>query len=82
MNSSQWENDEIIAFPNPTADFITLSGVEGSTLFVYNLIGEKIISAQPQGDKFIIDLSKEAKGIYLIKISKQNKIYYSRVVKE
>jgi hypothetical protein len=54
-----------VLFPNPTAGFITLSGLKGQTV-IYNLMGVEMWSGFIEGTKQV-DVSSFQNGIYLLK---------------
>ena len=69
--------DEIIIYPNPTKDIINIVGKDFS-IKVYNTVGKLIIE---EYNPNIIDLSKEATGIYTLQILYKNKLIIKKVIK-
>jgi Concanavalin A-like lectin/glucanases superfamily/Secretion system C-terminal sorting domain len=67
-------------YPNPTTGMLQVDNFKEGTLYVYNALGQLII----QQSKSIIDLSKQANGIYHIRAYNQAQelIGIGRVVKE
>jgi hypothetical protein len=67
-------------YPNPTTGLLQVDNFKEGTLYVYNALGQLII----QQSKSIIDLSKQANGIYHIRAYNQAQelIGIGRVVKE
>ena len=62
-------NFEISILPNPSSGFFVINSLEKiSSIEITNLLGEKIYSSQINSEKAEIDLSKQPKGIYFIKI--------------
>ncbi|WP_418263635.1 LamG-like jellyroll fold domain-containing protein [Flavobacterium faecale] len=54
-----------VVYPNPSNGIITVSGVEVTSLAIFNLLGVKIVSSNSQ----TIDTSTLAKGNYLLMIN-------------
>lgn len=75
--------EDISIYPNPTNNFVTLSGVEGSaTIELYNVLGKIVLSQKITKDKTEIDLSKETNGVYFIKIITENNSVTKKIIKE
>ena len=79
--------DGINIFPNPSNGKFIISIAHNSinNISVYNLLGEKIIEKKiiPSANKEIeIDLSAQAKGIYLLQVKEENKLYCQKLVIE
>ncbi|MBS1647893.1 MAG: lamin tail domain-containing protein [Bacteroidetes bacterium] len=66
-------------FPNPTTSTITIQGTSSlGTISVYNTIGQLIIQQTTKENNAEIDLSNQAAGFYLIKISNS----FTKVIKQ
>lgn len=74
------ENDFVV-YPNPSNGIFYVSGnLKNVQLEIYNAMGEKVFSgANVYGG---IDLSANAKGVYLVRIHSEGKVYSRRVVIE
>jgi len=80
--------NEVLVFPNPTFDKVTVSSLEKiNTIEIYNVLGEKINTMNDLkqlpiiiGTKNEIDLSGFTKGIYFIKIYTEQKIQTKKIV--
>jgi hypothetical protein len=67
----------VILYPNPVKDKlnIKLTGIEGASEFIiYNMNGEKIMSAKSNKANSDLDLTSLKPGYYTIKVINQNKI--------
>lgn len=76
---------EFKLFPNPAKDFITLkmpTQSNGSTIEIYNILGNNIKSLKMTNDTFKIDISDLANGIYLIRLRTDNGIAIKKFVKQ
>ena len=90
-NKSIADNFEVVSFPNPATNFVTVSvtafngSVTGKEVVVSNLIGEtlevlKIAEGQTSTN---IDLSEYASGIYIVSVYEDSKIISTnKIVKE
>ncbi|HET6244228.1 MAG: T9SS type A sorting domain-containing protein [Bacteroidetes bacterium] len=67
-------------FPNPTSGKFTIQASNIHTIRIYNLLGNFICEYKPNTDysQFEIDFTKNAKGVYVIKVSGEN---YSEIKK-
>jgi len=72
---------EILIYPNPAKDYITITNVEDSTIVgIYHAGGNFIANKVVKGSK--IDMSGLATGTYLIKIQLKKMVLSRLVVKE
>lgn len=69
INETNFE-DKLIVYPNPTNAKFTIvsSALKISNIELVTLTGQVILSNQPQQETVTIDVSKFAKGMYLLKI--------------
>jgi hypothetical protein len=66
------QDNEIIVFPNPTKDIINIkigNDFKENQIEIYNSIGQKIKSITTKSTEIQVDLTNEAKGVYLIKVN-------------
>lgn len=71
--------DNIVMFPNPAGNYVTLSGISGlADISVCNLAGQPVIQKTCSLPEITIDLSGIAKGCYLINIQTEK----SKIVKK
>jgi hypothetical protein len=74
-------------FPNPTPGLFNLEQKDAKesafiTVEIYNMLGERIISAQlPPADLYQFDLSERQSGIYLIRVMMGNEVKVGTIVK-
>ena len=80
------ENEKMTVslFPNPTtngmftADLSELSGK--STIIVYDIIGNTILSTETSSAKQLIDLSNQANGSYFISIKNDKEVITKKII--
>jgi len=75
------ENLNIIVYPNPAKDNITIktNQLNGGNLYIYDIMGRELTGKQINNDETIVDISSLNSGIYVLKaISKDNKIVGNR----
>ena len=82
INNSDMENNQIIIYPNPTTDYITIIGnsIELEAVNVYDILRKNVscsaIIKKINNKKIVIDLSELSGGIYYIRTkSTVNKVY-------
>lgn len=66
--------DEVLAgevgiYPNPTTGVFTIETANITNVDVYNLIGQKVMSAEMNADKANIDMTGFDTGIYMVKVT-------------
>lgn len=63
------QRNEIMIYPNPTADgFIINAGEKATTISIYDLSGNLILSKPVQGHDYV-NVSDLSKGIYIVKLN-------------
>jgi len=72
--------DGIFIYPNPTSDYITISGID--TKDIYQIVmtdssGRIVLEQQYQGK---IDIRKFPKGIYCVKVNSDKKYFSKKIV--
>jgi plastocyanin len=68
-----------LIYPNPTSDFVYLSGFNGdSKTRVYNITGKLLQSTIEKK----IDLSSYPNGLYIVNIRSNNRVYTHTIIKE
>lgn len=73
-------NNEPKIYPNPTSSFMTIDGVESTSILrVYNARGELVLQKMNDSP---IDLSGYAKGVYYIKVSNENSNSSYKIIKQ
>jgi hypothetical protein len=60
--------ERIHIYPNPSKGTFYFNGVRGNTIEVYNLLGQRIYQAEADREKYPVDLSAHARGIYSYRI--------------
>lgn len=60
--------NNVIVYPNPTADFVNITNAEGFRMTMMNSTGNIIESNIINSDIYTLDVNNLAKGIYLIKL--------------
>lgn len=78
------ENTEIEfqCFPNPVNDILTIKSENLSIVEVVNLSGVVVFKEQMQVNTTKIDMSEQAKGIYILRISNNNSSVNKKIVKQ
>ncbi len=80
-------NNSFTIYPNPSNGkyFLKLpEGIKNSeiNIFVYNLLGELIMTTKTQISLSQVDLRNQPKGIYLLRMRQEGKIYNGKLVIE
>jgi len=70
-----------LASPNPVEDVISINENQFENLQLFNSLGQVVFECDMLFSKEI-DLSNFQQGIYLLRIERENKVYYQRILKE
>lgn len=84
IDDSEIENDLLI-FPNPASNYLNVeTGVRTqSVLNVFNSLGNCVLSRSITNSSTVnLDVSRLSKGVYLMRVSSDDKSYTGRFVKE
>jgi N-acetylneuraminic acid mutarotase len=75
------ESLKIILYPNPTTNKFTIrTELLDWNFVIYNLAGESVYTSTTTTTTTEVDLSKEAKGIYFIKLQKENEVFTHKLI--
>ena len=77
------EQDYCIIYPNPTAEMITVLGINLKQAEILNTIGQSVTTIKSEGNHLSVDLSGLPGGIYFVRItSGEGRKCVRKVVKE
>jgi hypothetical protein len=84
IEAQQNNNSDIIIYPNPTADRISIISPENQNLnlSLYNIVGELVIQRKLAGNTNEVDVSSLSKGVYIVKVSGADWTVQKKLVKE
>ena len=78
--------NNISLYPNPTNGSATIAfsnAVNNASVKISNVIGQTLFVANNQSsNQIVIDLSKQAKGIYFIEVHQNDEVWRDKIVKE
>jgi hypothetical protein len=69
-------------YPNPTKGQFTVEVTTKSTVIVTNALGQVLVNETMESGKHSLDISKEATGVYFVKVIENNKQQIIKVVKQ
>ncbi len=67
-------------YPNPSTGIVNINNVAGSTVLVYNVLGEVVSSIENANQFNAIDLSTYTNGTYVVKVLTNNNIITKKIV--
>lgn len=73
---------QILAYPNPASQIITIKGVNNSYVSLYNCNGKLMKLLKPDKKNITIDISEFVSGVYFIKTIKQNTTTITKLIKK
>ena len=74
--------NKVTFYPNPVKDILYLDNSSASKAMIYSLLGQQLEVKDMQSSSSSIDMSKYAKGIYLITLENENQTQTIKVIKE
>lgn len=75
----EYEELDVVVFPNPTNGLITILGVDNAQLTVLNAIGQKVFESGVSDNRTTIDLSTLNNGVYILKLENENGVAVKRL---
>ena len=70
-------------FPNPTTNFVTITGQDLKAAEVFNTLGQHVATATGEGERLTVNLSEMPAGIYFVNVTdKEGRKCVRKVVKE
>lgn len=66
-------NKSIKFFPNPTKNIVNIEGLDKGIIQVYNVLGKELLKIDASKSK-IINLNGNPKGLYLVKVTQENRV--------
>ena len=70
LNITELSNN-LMLYPNPANDFVTLSGEDLGTVSVFNAMGQRMETFEANGNELRIATSHYSEGIYFVKANSQ-----------
>ena len=74
--------ENISVFPSPASNYINVIAPKNSVIEILNIEGQTVLQQKSQLEKTNINISNLAKGIYILKLTNNEKIEVVRFVKE
>ena len=88
QTSFDWDGlDENTSFafihPNPTTGLVTITGQDLKQAEVFNILGQRVATAQGEGEQMTVDISTSPAGVYFVNITDgEGRKCVKKVVKE
>ena len=78
------ESSDIVIYPNPVSDNLTIKSVNEpmETISLYDLRGKLLIQTQAQGLQKNLELSNLTSGVYILKVKTNKDIFTGRIIKK
>lgn len=69
-------------YPNPTSNFVTISNVKNAVATLYTMNGQQVIEERISENNNTISIQHLSKGVYFLRISKNNTITTRKIIKQ
>lgn len=74
--------DEYNIFPNPAHNFISIGGLQNSLIEIINIQGQILLTYKNSNSNNNFDISRIPNGIYILKITSNNKVSIKKLIKQ
>ncbi|WP_250432844.1 T9SS type A sorting domain-containing protein [Hanstruepera flava] len=82
LSVDEFSKEEVSVYPNPVLDRLNIESTSPVTsISIYNILGKKVKEIQSDNPIKEIDMTSLSNGIYLIKVSAENKTQTIKVIK-
>jgi hypothetical protein len=82
LSTSNFDSNSFTFYPNPSRDVVNFSSSNTiETITIYNVLGQEVFSQQINSNKFILDISNQASGTYIAKVSSNGKFESVKIIK-
>lgn len=83
LANPSFEVSKIKMFPNPAKSNFTIDAQENvEKVSIYNLLGQEVISKNPNNKQVVLDIANLQVGVYVVKATINGTISTSRIIKE
>lgn len=83
LSNDSFEASNIKMFPNPTKSNFTIDAQENiEKVSVYNLLGQEVVSKNPNTNSVTFDIATLQSGVYVVKATINGTVSTSRIIKE
>lgn len=85
LSTESFLKDDFIIYPNPTTDSISVSlpsKFESGTVFIYTILGQKILEQKVTPQSAVISLKALNQGMYLYKLESDNFYTSGKIIKK
>jgi hypothetical protein len=69
-------------YPNPASDFVNVKSLQGANIEVYNIVGKLVKSEISQSNEHAMNVSDLNSGIYLLKLTSEDKSASKKLIIE
>ncbi len=74
--------DKVIVYPNPSKGDFIIQNAQNSSINIFNVLGDKVLSSEIKSDLKNIDIKNFSGGIYIISIEKDGFIDTKKIIIE
>jgi len=83
LSTETFKMDALKYYPNPADSFLNVSYSENiSSIAVYNLLGQQVLSLNPNAQAVRIDMAALNSGAYLVKVASGNDVRIIKVIRK
>lgn len=80
---SKQANAELTVYPNPVSDVLTINGLkQKGTILIFNTEGKLLQQQTVSAQTITLDMSKYAKGMYLLQYQSEEEVVNQKIIKQ
>ena len=81
-NPVKYTFSNLVIYPNPSPDFITINNNENATIQLFNIQGKLVLTGALTEKESKINISNLANGMYIVKVISPKNIKTTKIIKE
>jgi hypothetical protein len=76
------EGQQVSIYPNPATDYVQVLSSGKGDVNIYDITGKLVMTSRINNPTEVLDISKLAKGVYVLKTSTSDKVFTKKLVIE
>ncbi len=82
LGTEEFVANDFLIYPNPASEFINIKSLEGANIEIYNIVGKMVKSEVSQSNDHAMNVSNLNSGIYLLKLTSEDKSATKKLIIE
>ena len=83
LSKENFNNDKVAFYPNPTSSIVNIKNKSNiKSVVLYDTLGRILLNKEINQSNFVLDISNQNKGVYLLKVVTENGSSIEKIIKE